>query len=122
MMIRNTTYIILLWLMTVNLWPGPAHAQDPIRWQDDWRQYQSRNLQEKLFIHPAKTFYLAGEMVWFKIYDVDASTNIPLSFSSIAYAELIDKDQRPVLQARIELRDGNGAGSFRLPATIPSGN
>ena len=122
MMIRNTTYIILLWLMTVNLWPGPAHAQDPTRWQDDWRQYQSRNLQEKLFIHPAKTFYLAGEMVWFKIYDVDASTNIPLSFSSIAYAELIDKDQRPVLQARIELRDGNGAGSFRLPATIPSGN
>jgi len=118
-MIRNTIYILLLCLI---LWPGPAHAQEPTRWQDDWRTYQSHNPQEKLFAHPAKTFYLAGEMMWFKIYDVDASTNIPLSFSTIGYAELIDRDQHPVLQARIELKDGSGAGSFRLPVTLPSGN
>jgi hypothetical protein len=102
--------------------PGFAHAQDPAQWQDDWRTYQSYNPQEKIFVHPAKTFYLAGETMWYRIYDVDAATNIPLTFSTIVYAELLDKDQHSVLQARIALKEGKGAGSFRLPPSIPSGN
>jgi hypothetical protein len=119
-MIRNFNYIFLISLMTTVA--GIVCAQDPNHWADDWRTYQSLHLQEKLFVHPAKTFCLAGELLWFKIYDLDASTNMPLTFSTIAYVELLDKDQHPVQQALIALKDGRGAGSFRLPPTLPSGN
>src|SRR5882672_4080790 len=98
-------------------------AQDitPARLQEDWQQYQSRTYQEKIFVHPDKTFFLAGETLWIKIYNLDAYRHTP-GLSIIAYAELLDKDQQPVLQSKIHLQKGKGAGSFLLPASIPSGN
>ena len=85
-------------------------------------RYPDRWLQEKLFVHVDKTFYLAGEIVWLKVYDVDARYNTPLSVSGIAYIELLDKDQKAVLQEKIALNNGDGDGSFRLPSTIVSGH
>ena len=84
-------------------------------------RYQSQAPQEKLFVHIDRTFYLAGETIWFKVYDIDGNSNKPLSLSGIAYIEVLDKDQHPVLQAKIEIRDSKGEGSFRIPLSIPSG-
>src|SRR6185437_13040763 len=76
--------------------------------------------QERLFVHIDKTVYLAGEIIWFKAYDVDAGSNTSRSLSgsntsqslsSIAYVELLDKDQKSILQAKIELNNGTGNGS-----------
>jgi hypothetical protein len=86
-----------------------------------FERYHAQTAEEKLFVHLAKTFYLAGEIVWFKIYDVDARTNIPLPASGIAYVEVLNKDQKPVLQEKIEMDSGTGHGSFRIPASISSG-
>jgi hypothetical protein len=84
-------------------------------------RYQSRTPQEKLFAHIDRSFYLAGETIWFKLYDIDARTNRPLTFSSIAYIEVLDNDDHPVLQTKVELKDGKGDGSFSIPLSIPSG-
>jgi hypothetical protein len=86
-----------------------------------FRRYQSTSVQEKVFVHVDKTFYLAGEIIWFKAYDVDARFNTPLSISGIAYVEVLDKDQKAVLQGKIELQNGSGDGSFRIPSSVPSG-
>ncbi len=83
--------------------------------------YQRQAPQEKLFVHIDKTFYLAGETVWFKIYDVDASLNQPLAISGISYIELLDTDRKPILREKIEMNDGKGNGSFRVPSNIQSG-
>ena len=87
-----------------------------------FRQYQSGNLQEKLFVHTDKTFYLAGETVWFKMYAVDASFHKPLTTSRIAYIEMLNKDLKPVIQTKISISNGGGSGSFILPGFLPSGN
>src|SRR5580698_9148582 len=84
-------------------------------------RYQSRTPQEKLFAHIDRSFYLAGETIWFKLYDIDARTNRPLTFSSIAYIEVLDNDDHPVLQTKVELKDGKGDGAFSIPLSIPSG-
>ena len=84
-------------------------------------RYRSQAPQEKLFVHIDRTFYLAGETIWFKVYDIDGNSNKPLALSGIVYVEVLDKDQHPVLQAKIEIRDGKGDGSFRIPLNIPSG-
>ncbi|HMH32358.1 MAG TPA: hypothetical protein VK543_04965, partial [Puia sp.] len=85
-------------------------------------QYRRQNLQEKLFVHTDKSFYVAGEIMWFRIYDVDGTFNKPLDLSKIAYVDVIDKDQKPVMQAKISLDQGKGNGSFFVPLSVKSGN
>ena len=78
--------------------------------------------EEKIFVHTDKEFYLAGEILWFKLYVVDAASHRQIDLSKIAYVEVISNDQHPALQAKIALDDGLGNGSFQLPFSIHSGN
>jgi hypothetical protein len=85
-------------------------------------QYRRQILIEKLYVHTDKSFYVAGEIMWFKIYDVDGIYNKPLDLSKVAYVEIIDKDLKPVLQAKIGLDSAKGNGSFFIPLSFRSGN
>jgi hypothetical protein len=87
-----------------------------------FNDYRVKALQEKLYVHTDKSFYLAGEVCWFKIYATDASFNKPLGLSKIAYAELVSTEHKPILQAKINLEDASGSGSFLLPFSITSGS
>jgi len=89
---------------------------------EQFDKYRTQALQEKLFVHTDKNFYVAGEIMWFKVYVMDGHFNKPLDLSKIAYVEIYAADQKPVLQAKISLKDANGNGSFLLPFTINSGN
>jgi hypothetical protein len=101
-----------------------AFAQEaaPAALGKDLDQYRLRHLQEKLFVHTDKEFYLAGEICWFKLYVADAATHHPLDLSKVAYLEWLDKDNKPVLQAKIGLSNGHGNGSLYLPLALRSGN
>jgi hypothetical protein len=90
-------------------------------WQK-FDEYRKQVLQEKLFLHTDKSFYLTGEILWFKIYDVDAFFHMPLAISSVAYVEVLDRNNQSVLNAKLSLNKGNGNGSIYLPATLNSGN
>ena len=83
---------------------------------------RKKALQEKVFLHLDRPAYACGETMWFKLYEVDGTMHKPLALSKVAYVELIDATKKPVLQAKIELQDGAGNGSFVLPATLSSGN
>ncbi len=85
-------------------------------------QYQQNALTEKIYVHTDKNYYLAGEILWFKIYDVDGTFHHPIDISKLAYIELLDSDNKPQLQGKIVLADGLGNGSFYLPVSINSGN
>ncbi len=88
---------------------------------EKFTKYSVEHLQEKLYLHTDKSFYVCGEIIWVKLYNVDACFNKPLGVSKIAYVELISQAQKPVLQAKIELKDGTGDGSFMLPFSLNSG-
>src|SRR5450432_1397916 len=79
-------------------------------------------LEEKVFVHTDKSFYLAGEIIWFKLYVVDGSRHKPVDLSKLGYVEVLSADQRPVLQGKIALKEGFGDGSFQLPFSLHSGN
>ena len=84
-----------------------------------FENYRNRILQEKIYVHTDKAFYVAGEIIWFKIYAVDAHLNHPLALSKVCYIELISKDNRQVLHAKISMQeDGTGSGSFQLPYSV----
>src|SRR5436305_582504 len=57
---------------------------------DKLNDYYQKYPQERLFVHTDKDFYLAGDLIWFKIYHIDNNTDQPVLWSKVAYVELID--------------------------------
>lgn len=83
--------------------------------------WQSVVLQEKLFVHTDKPFYLSGEICWCRVYCVDGNTHRPQDISKLAYIEFLDQDNKSVLQGKIALDKGLGEGSFYIPPGINTG-
>jgi len=90
--------------------------------QAKWDAWRTKGIQEKIFVHADKPWYLAGEVLWCKLYCVDATLHTALDISKVAYVDLLDKDDHPILQGKISLEKGEGQGSFSLPLTLNSGN
>jgi len=119
---RQATSIALFLALTLITGQGFAQEAIPVALGKDLDQYRLQRLQEKVFVHTDKEFYLAGEICWYKLYVVDASFHQPLDLSKVAYLEWLDKDNKPVMQAKIGLSKGHGDGSLYLPLTLRSGN
>jgi hypothetical protein len=90
--------------------------------QNKFTQYQGNTLQEKIYAHTNKSFYVTGEILWFKLYCVDDSTNKLSVVSKVAYVELLDGNHVAVMQAKVALKDGAGNGSLFIPVSLANGN
>jgi hypothetical protein len=88
---------------------------------NEFNQYRSRYMQEKLFVHTDKDSYVSREICWFRMYYVDAFYNRPASISHIAYIEILDKNNHPLLQQKVSLKPVESNGSFIIPINISSG-
>ena len=117
---RKLTFI-LFWVLSMLLTNVNAQVVDTTI-AHQFNNYLTNNLQEKMYVHTDKESYLAGEMIWFKLYTVEAYTNRPINLSKIAYVELLDSENKAVLQAKIVMEGGNGNGYFYLPLSLRSGN
>ena len=90
--------------------------------QTGFNQYNTNTVQEKLFVHTDKSAYTAGELMWFKVYNVDGANHKPIDLSKVVYIEVLDKNQSPVVQAKVAMQDGTGSGSLFLPISLTTGN
>lgn len=101
-----------------------SHAQDDSlkRIMQKFDAYLNHAYQEKVYLHTDRTFYLTGDFLWFKAYIVDGTKHRPSDMSKVAYVEILDGNNAPVLQAKVELKDGKGNGAVFLPASLNSGN
>lgn len=76
---------------------------------------------EEIYIHTDREEYIAGEDLWFNVYLVDRQSLKPSSQSKIAYFELLNPENRPIVQKRIFLNKGFGPGQLQLPDTLSPG-
>jgi len=90
--------------------------------QQKFEAFSKSSVQEKLYVHTDKNYYLAGEIIWFKLYYLDAATHQKIDLSKVAYIEILDRAFKPVLQAKISLTREGGSGSLYLPLTLNSDN
>ncbi|GAB2777069.1 Plug domain-containing protein [Rhabdobacter roseus] len=97
----------------------PGTLEVPLR---QLKKYRDQAFQEKIFVHLDRPTYLIGETMWFKMYYVEGTRHHFLDASQIAYLDVLDKDQNPVLQTKIALHEGRGNGALILPATLASGH
>ena len=115
----HCVFLVLLAVMLFNNAQGQEPGQKIISNFDIYRQGY---LQEKIFVHSDKETYVTGEICWFKIYNVDAYQHKLSALSKIVYVEVMDAANRSVLQAKVEMNEGTGNGSFLIPSNIGSGN
>lgn len=90
--------------------------------QAGFTQYSNTALQEKIYVHTDKNFYIAGELLWFKIYCVEGYSHQPVTISKVAYVDILDATNKPVLQVKIDMQKGEGNGSLFLPVSLNSSN
>jgi len=111
---------LVLWLAAVGPAAGQADSLGGLVRQ--FTKYEQQGPLEKLFLHLDRPVYLCGETMWFKVYAVEGTEARPLALSSVAYVEVLDAQNRPVLQGKVQLKSAAGQGSFVVPTTLPSGN
>lgn len=99
-----------------------AQQSEPAAITNKLNGYLLNNFQEKIYVHTDKNSYLTGEIIWFKVYNAEAYTNRRVSHSRLAYVEILNAENTPVLQTKVELSEGQGSGSLYLPLTLPSGS
>ena len=115
-------YFSLLVVFLFAIQPSIVNAQETDLLAQKVENYASKHLEEKLFLHTDKSVYLADEICWFKIYNVDGFFHLPLSLSTIAYIEILDNHSKPVAQEKVDLQNGQGGGSIKIPSSIASGH
>jgi hypothetical protein len=114
----------LLGLWLIAMLPGKTWAQDEVfkTIEQGFKNFSEHTLQGKIYLHTDKNFYLAGEVIWFKAYCIDGTKHQSFDISKVAYVEVVDRNHKPVLQAKIFLSEKGGSGSFYLPLTLNSDN
>jgi len=90
--------------------------------KDRFNIFNKTALQEKIFLHIDRSFYLIGETMWFKAYNLEGATNRFLDMSKVAYLEVLDKENNTIAQTKFSMLLGKGNGSLLIPASISSGN
>lgn len=103
---------------------GPSYAQDDAMltsMQQRFSLYTERAVQEKMYVHIDRPFYLVGETIWFKAYNLNAATHRFLDLSKVGYLEVLDAENNAVMQTKFAMLDGRGNGSATVPSTLVSG-
>jgi len=110
-------------LLLISVFSLPVYAQDGMtQVKEKLENYNKLFVKEKLFTHTDKDLYLAGEIVYFKIYNVDGCLHRPMNVSKVAYVEITDANHKSIMQAKIGMNQDGGSGSLYLPLTLNTGN
>lgn len=68
--------------------------------------------KEKVYVHTSHVFFKPGETMFFKIYVVNANTQVPSFLSSVVYAEIIGPSGNVLQTLSYGLENGYAEGSF----------
>lgn len=82
-------------------------------------EFQNNIPYEKIYVHQDRMQYVAGETIWFKVYQSSSEMH-PVN-SGIVYVELIDGLNRPVAKTKWKLAEGTAAGHIDLPDSLTNG-
>jgi hypothetical protein len=114
---------IFLFIAALSAAP-PVKAQnktDDIAIVKSFDDFKGRFIHERLYVHTDEDVYISRQTLWFRIYYINAVFNRTENLSQIAYLEVLDKNNVPVVQQKVSLKPGESNGSFLVPADLTSG-
>ncbi|MFC6999240.1 hypothetical protein [Rufibacter roseus] len=123
-LVKANSVKVMLGLMLAYFTAGHAAAQNGSlpNVLAEFKEFSKQAVSEKIFLHLDRPSYVCGDVMWFKVYNVDGTYHHPFDLSKVAYVEVLDADNIPVQQAKVALKNGSGSGSFVLPVSLKSGN
>ena len=98
-----------------------AQKLNPLLISERFNEYVRNSPREEIYLHTDRYNYVAGEDVWFSIYCFDRALDSLSDRSMVAYVELLNPWNLPVIQARFRLSGGRGEGNLLLPDSLSSG-
>ncbi len=111
--------ILFILFYTPTIW-GQSKVSKP---STDYAHFAPGNtFVEKIYLHSDKQFYVAGEMIWFKLYVLNAATNEKASLSKVAYVDVISPAGQTAASAKVVVAAGDANGWLTLPPSLPGGN
>jgi len=120
----NRVKTVLLLLTQLLILQG-VNGQKPIIMTDylneKFTSYIKQVPREEIYVHSDRDEFISGETLWFNIYLIDRQSSRPSLNSRVAYFELLNQENRPIVQKKILLIDGTGPGQLSLPDTLSSG-
>ena len=119
----NKLYTYLLSVLGILASLGPIEASENLQEKvKAYEDFQIKNYQELVYLQTDKQYYLTGERIGFKVFCLEKNSAKPSQLSKVGYFEVLNQNNVPQLQAKIELRNGSGYGEVFIPTNINSGN
>ncbi len=81
-----------------------------------------RKLNESLYVSTNTNSYLTGEILLYKMFCINKSTNTISDYSKVAYLQLVDSNKKTVFTHKLFLENGTANGDFFIPTTLETGN
>ena len=73
---------------------------------------------ECLFVHFDKSFYVSGETIWFKVYQLDHSNEVN---SRVLHVDIVSHQNELISQQRLKIENGSSFGTVTLPVASEEG-
>jgi len=80
------------------------------------------SVKEQITIQTNSDFYLSGESILYKTICLNAFTKETLSFSKIAYIELLNEENKSILKHKQVITNGISYNDFFIPTNIETGS
>lgn len=87
-----------------------------------FRRYCELVPREEVFVSTDREEYIAGEELLFNIWLFDRQSSRPSTDSKIVYFELLNQENKPIVQKRIRMDNGSGPGNIELPDSLSTGS
>lgn len=114
-------FILLFFILFLQNVIGQNRENIPETLRQKFQWYTENVPREEIYVQTDREEYISGEYVWFRVFLIDRQSSKPSPDSRIAYFELLNSENRPVIQKRIMLENGTGPGEIVLPDTLSSG-
>lgn len=100
-------------------------AQDPMNrighLVEKFQHYSEEVPGEEVYVMTDRETYIAGETLWFKAWLICRKSSALSSSSKIIYCELVNPENKLVVQKRLYNDKGSCLGQFNLPDALSSG-
>jgi hypothetical protein len=80
------------------------------------------HIAEKAYLHFDKTYYAAGDTMYFKAYVTLGEKHELSNLSGVLHVELINTRNKVDQSIKLQITDGVAWGDFALPDSLPAGN
>ncbi len=115
----------LIFLLIACMFPSEWTGAQPFSSADleaKLKEYTINSPWEEVFVQLDRQNYIAGEDLWLSVLTFDRASGLISNRSIVAYVELLNPWNIPVIQMRLQLEKGMGGGNILLPDTLSPGN